>query len=342
MRIKSKNILVTGSSGFIGFHLSNYLLSQGYSVIGLDNLSDYYDVKLKLKRQKILQKNSNFICYNRDIEDGIFLSEIFKNHSPEIVIHLAAQAGVRYSIENPKSYINTNLYGAFNLLELLKDYPLKHLLFASSSSVYGGNSKLPFDEKQKCEHPLSLYAATKKANETMCHSYSYNFSIPTTMLRFFTVYGPWGRPDMALFKFTNSIINRKQIDLYNFGKMERDFTYIDDVVKSIYLLLDKIPEKPNIRKNKLKNDSISPVAPWRVVNVGNSKPVDIKYFVEEIEKRLGIEADKNYVEIQKGDVKKTWSKVDLLKNLTNFEPQTSVEYGVNKFIEWFLSEYNKH
>ncbi len=341
MKTTLKNILITGSSGFIGFHLSKYLLLKNYNVIGIDNLSNYYDVNLKIKRQNILAKNNNYVCYNQDIKDKNVFENIFKKYRPQIVIHLAAQAGVRYSIQNPKSYIDANIYGSFNLLETLRKYPSEHVLFASSSSVYGGNTKLPFDENQKCETQISLYAATKKANEAMCHSYSHNFSIPITLLRFFTVYGPWGRPDMALFKFTKSIINNKKIDIYNYGKMERDFTYIDDIVRSIFLLMDKIPEIPKNRKIKIKNDSLSAVAPCRILNIGNSNPVNINDFIEKIEKRLNIKSNKNFVKIQAGDVEKTWANIDLLKRLIDFQPQTSIKDGVDRFIEWYLNEYSK-
>ncbi len=341
MKTTLKNILITGSSGFIGFHLSKYLLLKNYNVIGIDNLSNYYDVNLKIKRQEILAKNNNFVCYNQDIKDKNIFDNIFKKYRPQIVIHLAAQAGVRYSIENPKSYIDANICGSFNLLETLRKYPSEHVLFASSSSVYGGNAKLPFDENQKCDTQISLYAATKKANEAMCHSYSHNFSIPITLLRFFTVYGPWGRPDMALFKFTKSIINNKKIDIYNYGKMERDFTYIDDIVRSIFLLIDKIPKTPKNRKIKIKNDSLSAVAPCRILNIGNSNPVNINDFIEKIEKKLNIKSTKNFVKIQAGDVEKTWANIDLLKRLIDFQPQTSIKDGVDRFIEWYLNEYSK-
>ena len=338
MSKKFKKVLVTGSSGFIGFHLSSYLLRNNFYVIGIDSLSNYYDVNLKIKRQNILKLNDNFVCYNQDIKNKNTFKNVFEKHHPQIVIHLAAQAGVRYSLKNPKSYIDANLHGSFNLLEILRNFELEHLLFASSSSVYGGNMKLPFDENQKCDTPLSLYASTKKANETMCHSYSHNFSIPITLLRFFTVYGPWGRPDMALFKFVKSILNNKKIDIYNHGKMERDFTYIDDIVKSIFLLLNKIPPLPNEKKAKIKNDSLSLVAPWRVVNIGNSNPINLVDFINEIEKNLGKEAIKNFINMQPGDVKKTWSNINLLKNLTNFEPNTSIKVGVKNFVNWYLNE----
>ena len=338
MKTTLKNILITGSSGFIGFHLSKYLLLKNYNVIGIDNLSNYYDVNLKIKRQDILAKNNNFVCYNQDIKDKNIFDNIFKKYRPQIVIHLAAQAGVRYSIENPKSYIDANICGSFNLLETLRKYPSEHVLFASSSSVYGGNAKLPFDENQKCDTQLSLYAATKKANEAMCHSYSHNFSIPITLLRFFTVYGPWGRPDMALFKFVKSILNNKKINIYNYGKMERDFTYIDDIVNAIFLLINKVPQKPNDRGIKIKNDSLSSVAPWRVVNIGNSNPIKLEDFISQIEKKLGKEAIKNYEDMQPGDVTKTWSNINLLKNLTKFEPNTSINLGVKNFIDWYINE----
>ncbi len=337
----NKTVLITGSSGFIGFHLSKALLSENYNVIGVDSLTEYYDINLKKNRQSILEKHLNFSCYNECISKIGFLEKICEKHEPEVIIHLAAQAGVRYSLENPKSYVDSNLIGTFNLLELAKSLNVMHFLAASTSSIYGSNNKLPFDEMQKCDTQLSFYAATKKANEVMCHSYSYNYMLPITMFRFFTAYGPWGRPDMALFKFTKAILNNNPIDVFNYGKMERDFTYVDDIVQSIKLLINVIPEKPNVTKKNVSEDSLSPVAPWRVVNIGNANPVKLLNFINVIEESLHLKAKINYLGMQPGDVEKTWSNINLLKKLTGFEPKTSIENGVKLFVDWYLNYEKK-
>tara|TARA_B100000927_G_scaffold279041_1_gene262290 strand:- start:2700 stop:3707 length:1008 start_codon:yes stop_codon:yes gene_type:complete len=333
-------ILVTGSSGFIGFHLSQLLLNDGHEVFGYDGMTNYYDVNLKKKRLSILEKNQNFIFTEGMLEDQKKI-EIFANkHQPEIIIHLAAQAGVRYSLENPRAYLETNINGTFNVMEIAKNLKVKHLLMASTSSVYGGNTDVPFMENSKADTQLTIYAATKKANESMAHSYSYLWSLPITMFRFFTVYGPWGRPDMALFKFVSAILNNQPIDIYNNGKMDRDFTYVDDLVNGIKLLINIIPN--NDLKEKFNNgDSQSPVAPYRIVNVGNSERINLLDFIEAIENILGKKAIRNYMPMQMGDVKSTWANTNLLKKLTGYHPETNYKIGVKKFIEWYREYYKK-
>jgi len=333
-------ILVTGSSGFIGFHLSQLLLNDGHEVFGYDGMTNYYDVNLKKKRLSILEKNQNFIFTEGMLEDQKKI-EIFANkHQPEIIIHLAAQAGVRYSLENPRAYLETNINGTFNVMEIAKNLKVKHLLMASTSSVYGGNTDVPFMENSKADTQLTIYAATKKANESMAHSYSYLWSLPITMFRFFTVYGPWGRPDMALFKFVSAILNNQPIDIYNNGKMDRDFTYVDDLVNGIKLLINITPN--NDLEEKFNNeDSQSPVAPYRIVNVGNSERINLLDFIEAIENILGKKAIRNYMPMQMGDVKSTWANTNLLKKLTGYRPETNYKIGVKKFIEWYREYYKK-
>ena len=297
-------------------------------------MSNYYDVNLKKVRLKKLHKDSNFHNYFGKVEDEKLLDEIFSQHNPSVVIHLAAQAGVRYSIKNPFSYVESNLIGTFQILEIARKFKPEHLLIASTSSVYGSNKKMPLDENQKTNTPMSFYAATKKSNEVMAHSYSHLFNIPTTIFRFFTVYGPWGRPDMALFKFTKNILSEKPIDVYNNGHMVRDFTYISDLVKAIFLLIPITPENRNI-----KNDSISDVAPFRVVNIGNSKPVNLLDYISELERVLKKEAKKNFLGMQEGDIYKTHSNTELLKTLTGFAPKTSLHEGISNFVKWYKSYY---
>ncbi len=330
-------IIITGSSGFIGFHLSKLLLEKGNSVHGIDSMNNYYDVNLKKSRLKILIKYKNFSFSKANLENSKQIQNIFKRFKPKIVIHLAAQAGVRYSIDKPKVYLKSNIDGSFNVIESSHKIKVKHLIMASSSSVYGANKKIPFKEIDKTDTQLSIYAATKKSNESMAHSYSNIWNIPITMLRFFTVYGPWGRPDMALFKFTKGIINNKKIDIYNNGKMYRDFTYIDDIVKGISLLLNKSPSIK--QKTKFKNDSLSAVAPFRVLNIGNTKKVYLLNFIKQIEKELGKRAIRNYMPLQKGDVKQTLSDTSLLKKITNYNPKTDYKTGVKKFINWYKNYY---
>jgi UDP-glucuronate 4-epimerase len=331
-------ILITGSSGFIGFHLSKLLLEKGNNVHGIDSMNNYYDVNLKKARLKILLKYKKFSFSKTNLENNKKIENIFIKFKPQIVIHLAAQAGVRYSVDKPRVYLKSNIDGTFNVIESSHKIGVNHLIMASSSSVYGANKKIPFKEIDKTETQLSIYASTKKANESMAHSYSNIWNIPITMLRFFTVYGPWGRPDMALFKFTKGIIENKKIDIYNNGKMYRDFTYIDDIVNGINLLIKK---PPNLKhKKKYKNDSLSSVAPFRILNIGNTKKVYLLNFIKEIEKELGKKAIRNYMPLQKGDVKQTLSDTSLLKSITKYNPKTNYKTGIKKFLKWYQEYYN--
>jgi len=330
-------IFITGSSGFIGFHLSKKLLDSGHSVHGFDSMNNYYDVKLKKARYEILKKYNKFSFTKNNLENQKVLSNTILKFKPKIIIHLAAQAGVRYSIEKPRVYLDSNITGTYNIIELAKKVNVKHLLIASSSSVYGANKKLPFKEIDKTETQLSIYAATKKSTESIAHSYSNIWRVPITMLRFFTVYGPWGRPDMALFKFTKGIIDNKKIDIYNKGKMYRDFTYIDDIVNGIKALINKAPNSKQL--NKFKNDSLSSVAPFRVLNIGNTRKVYLLDFIDSLEKELGKKAIRNYMPMQKGDVKMTLSDTTLLKKLTGYNPKTNFKRGIKNFLKWYLSYY---
>ena len=331
--------MVTGSAGFVGFHTSQTFLRNKWKVIGLDAITEYYDVNLKKDRHKILEYNHNFKSYEGYLQDQKLLEKIFLKHKPNVIIHLAAQAGVRYSIENPISYVESNLVGTFHMLEMARKFKTKHLLIASTSSVYGSNKEMPLQENQKSDTQMSFYAATKKSNEAMAHSYSHLYDIPITTFRFFTVYGPWGRPDMALFKFTSNILSGKAIDVYNNGDMLRDFTYVSDLVNAIYLLIDKIPPLPRNRDKKIMHDSISDVAPFRVVNIGNSMPINLLDFIAELEKVLGIKAKKNYLAMQDGDIHKTHSDISLLENLIGSQPKTTINEGITGFVEWYKSYY---
>ncbi len=331
--------MVTGSAGFVGFHTCQTFLWNKWKVIGLDAITDYYDVNLKKDRHKILEENRDFKFYKGFLQDQSLLEEIFLKYKPNIIIHLAAQAGVRYSIENPISYVESNLVGTFHILEMARKYKPKHLLIASTSSVYGSNKEMPLHENQKSDTQMSFYAATKKSNEAMAHSYSHLYDIPITTFRFFTVYGPWGRPDMALFKFTSNILSGKPIDIYNNGDMVRDFTYVSDLVNAIYLLTDKIPLLPSNRDKKIIHDSISDVAPFRVINIGNSQPINLLDFIVELERVLEINAKKNYLGMQDGDIHKTYSEISLLENLIGSQPKTSIHQGITKFVEWYKSYY---
>ena len=331
-------IIITGSAGFIGFHLAERLLQQGHTVIGIDAVTDYYDPNLKIARLNILRKYVNFFNKKMLLEGPEF-QEIHKEFPKiDIIVHLAAQAGVRYSIENPHTYVSSNLVGTHSVLELARIHSVDHLLMASTSSVYGANTEMPFNERQKTDHQLSFYAATKKSNEVMAHSYSHVFNIPTTMFRFFTVYGPWGRPDMALYKFANNMIKGIPIDVYNNGEMERDFTYVADLVKSISLLIGCKPQKDKVVG---RQDSLSPVAPFRVVNIGNSNPVQLMAYIDELENALNIKAKKNMLPMQVGDVKSTNADTTLLKDLTGFIPDTDIKVGVSEFVKWFLNDRNE-
>ena len=333
-------VFITGTSGFIGFHLARTLLEEGFKIHGYDGITDYYDIKLKKDRTSILESFDNFQFTQAMLEDNLELASAIEKFQPEIIIHLAAQAGVRYSLENPRSYVDSNIIGTFNLLEIAKKLDLKHMLIASTSSVYGESKEMPFNEKENTDSPLTIYAASKKTNEVMAHSYSHLWNLPITTFRFFTVYGPWGRPDMALFKFTEAILNDEEIDVYNFGNMYRDFTYIDDLVKGIRLLMNVIPNNDEQSNSIMDKDTKSKIAPYRIVNIGNSKKVKLSLFIEAIEKELGKQAKKNYLPMQMGDVPATWADSSLLNNLTNYSPETDIKEGVKNFIEWYLNYNN--
>jgi UDP-glucuronate 4-epimerase len=335
-----RKIIVTGSAGFIGFHLCKLLLAEGFDVVGIDALTDYYDVRLKEARHEILQQLNHFKAHIVNIEDHVALTAIFDEVKPEAVVHLAAQAGVRYSLENPRAYIDTNIIGTFNVMECARAFEVGHLLMASTSSVYGANEEMPFTETEKADTPLTIYAATKKANEMMGHSYAHLWNLPVTMFRFFTVYGPYGRPDMALFKFTKGIIEGTPIEIYNNGDMWRDFTYVEDLVRGIRLLVDAVPVRPESAADVPKGDSQSSVAPFRVVNIGNSDKVRLMDFVEAIEAEIGKSAIKQYREMQKGDVPATWADASLLQTLTGFRPQTDIREGVRRFVAWYRDYYS--
>lgn len=332
------NYLVTGAAGFIGYYVSQRLLADGHQVTGLDNLNDYYDVNLKLARLARLEDKPGFRFIKLDLADRAGMAALFAENKFDRVIHLAAQAGVRYSIDNPLAYVDANLVGFVNVLEGCRHNKVKHLLYASSSSVYGMNRKQPFDTQDNVDHPISLYAATKKANELMAHTYSHLYGLPTTGMRFFTVYGPWGRPDMALFKFTKAILADESIDVYNHGEMRRDFTYIDDVTESIIRLQDIIPEPQPQWTVETGNGSQSS-APYVLYNIGNNDPVRLMTYVEALESALGIEAKKNLLPMQPGDVHETSSDSSPLFEATGFKPQTQVLEGVRKFVDWYKDYY---
>ena len=334
-------VFVTGSCGFIGFHLSKILLEDGFEVFGYDGITDYYDVDLKISRNNILKNYKKYKFVQGMLEDHELLSSSVKKFQPDSIVHLAAQAGVRYSLENPRSYIDTNVIGTFNVMECAREINIDHLLIASTSSVYGANVEMPFSENDKTETPLTIYAASKKANELMTHSYSNLWQIPTTAFRFFTVYGPWGRPDMALFKFTDRIYKNKSIDVYRNGEMYRDFTYVEDLVKSIKYLIHEPPRKLGDRKKLFKNDSLSPVAPFRIVNIGNSNKVKLLDLIEILESCLKMKANKNFMPIQPGDVESTWANSDLLYSLIQYRPDTKIEDGIKSFVSWYQEFYNK-
>ncbi len=336
-------ILITGSSGFIGYHLTKRLLKSKKNVIGIDNLNSYYDINLKKARLEELHKISkiekvDFTFFKEDIENYKKIETIFKTHQPKKVVNLAAQAGVRYSLENPSAYIKANLEGFGNIIELSRQYSIEHLVFASSSSVYGGNQKLPFNENDNVDHPVSLYAATKKANELIAHSYSHLYNLPVTGLRFFTVYGPWGRPDMALFLFTKAILNNEEINIYNHGKMTRDFTYIDDIVESLSRIIDKAPESDK-NFNHMKPNPSTSWAPYKVFNIGNSNPTQLLDYIEAIEKATGLKAKRKYMPMQPGDVENTSADTHSLEDWISFKPNTSIEKGVTEFVSWYKIFY---
>ena len=333
----SQTYLVTGAAGFIGYYLSYRLLEEGKKVIGIDNLNDYYDVNLKLSRLSLLEEKANFDFHLIDISDKSFLEQIFIKNSIDYVINLAAQAGVRYSIENPDTYIKSNIVGFFNILELCRKYPVKHLVYASSSSVYGANKKIPFEETDYVDHPVSLYAASKKSNELMAHTYSHLFNIPSTGLRFFTVYGPMGRPDMAYFSFTKDIMEGNPIKVFNHGKMERDFTYIDDIVQGILKLIDKVPVGIE-GWDESRDDLSTSFAPYKIYNIGNNNPVPLMRFIKALESAIGVEAKKVYMDMQPGDVLRTYADVSDLERDIGFKPSTSIEDGIRKFVEWYRDD----
>jgi len=338
MAIMSK-ILVTGVAGFIGSHLALRLLARGDEVVGLDNLNDYYEVSLKEARLARLTGKEGFSFVKMNLEDKEGVESLFTERKFDKVVNLAAQAGVRYSLENPHAYIESNIVGFTNILEGCRHHQVKHLVYASSSSVYGANEAMPFSVHDNVDHPLSLYAASKKANELMAHTYSHLYGLPTTGLRFFTVYGPWGRPDMALFLFTKAILEGKPIDVFNYGKMRRDFTYIDDIVEGVIRVLDKVAE-PNPDWEGISPDSATSKAPWRVYNIGNSSPVELMDYIKAIEKALDMEAEKNFMPLQAGDVPATSADVQALMDDVGFKPDTLVEEGVKKFVDWYQDYYS--
>lgn len=334
-------VFITGTAGFIGYHLAQLLLDEGMVVHGFDGMTDYYDVSLKARRHQMLLQSPNFTATEAMLEDVAALDSAVDACAPDIIVHLAAQAGVRYSLENPRAYIEANVVGTFNVMEAAKRHEVRHLLMASTSSVYGAETDMPYTETQKADTPMTIYAATKKATEAMGHSYAHLWNLPTTMFRFFTVYGPWGRPDMALYKFVDAILEGRPIDVYNHGKMYRDFTYVTDLVRGIRLLMDAAPVRPEGPEAIAEGDSLSPVAPYRVVNIGNSKTVRLTDFVGAIEAALGMTAERNLMEIQKGDVPATWADACLLQSLTGYSPDTDVRDGVRQFVAWFREYYDK-
>jgi UDP-glucuronate 4-epimerase len=334
----TKSVLLTGAAGFIGFHTCLKLLKEGQSVVGVDNINDYYDVELKFARLKILQEYENFSFHKFDIANWTSLNALFEEFKFLKVIHLAAQAGVRYSLINPHAYINSNITGFTNILEACRHHKVEHLVYASSSSVYGANKVLPFSASHNVDHPVSLYAATKKSNELMAHTYSHLFNLPTTGLRFFTVYGPWYRPDMALFIFTKAILENKAINVFNYGEMQRDFTYIDDITEGITRIIDQIPSSQPANA-QLPNDPSISHASYRIYNIGNDKPVELKYVIELLEDALGKKAQKNLMPMQDGDVPATWANIDPLKETIGFTPKTPIEDGIKKFVTWYKEYY---
>lgn len=333
--------LITGTAGFIGFHVAKRLIDEGHFVVGFDGMTPYYDVTLKERRHAILQRSNGFKAVTAMLEDRAALDRAAELAEPEVIIHLAAQAGVRYSLENPKAYVDANLVGSWNMLELAKAIAPKHLMLASTSSIYGANEKIPFAEADRADEPMTLYAATKKSMELMAHSYAHLYKVPTTAFRFFTVYGPWGRPDMALFKFVDAIDNGRPIDIYGEGRMSRDFTYIDDLVESIVRLSHIAPSEENRVAPEKATDTLSRHAPFRVVNTGGGQPVELMTFVETVEKAVGRPAVRNMLPMQQGDVPRTFASPDLLEALTGFKPSVSVEEGVARFVEWYEQNYRR-
>ncbi|MCQ0091595.1 SDR family NAD(P)-dependent oxidoreductase [Roseovarius sp. M141] len=332
-----RKALVTGSAGFIGYHLAQRLLADGWQVVGLDAMTDYYDVTLKQRRHAMLAQSPHFTAIEARVEEPGLMSALVAKEQFDAIIHLAAQAGVRHSIDAPRSYVEANLIGTFDVLEAARNTPPAHLLIASTSSVFGANTEMPYAETHKADHQMSFYAATKKATEAMAHSYAHLYDVPTTMFRFFTVYGPWGRPDMALFKFTKAILSGTPIDIYNHGDMRRDFTYIDDLIIGITRLIDAAPTRAPAQA--VAHDSLSPVAPWRVVNIGNGMSVPLMEFVAAIEAATGRKAEKHFMDMQPGDVPATWADARLLEALTGPLPRTPVQVGVQRFVDWYRDYY---
>jgi len=332
--------LITGVAGFIGFHLTRKLLDQNCQVVGIDNLNNYYDVNLKKARLEKLKLYEKFIFIEEDISNKDHIFRIFNGYKPQMVINLAAQAGVRYSIENPDVYIHSNIIGFYNILEACKNFPVEHLVFASSSSVYGGNTITPFSTEHNVDHPVSLYAATKKSNELLAHTYSHLYGIPTTGLRFFTVYGPWGRPDMAYYLFTDAIFNDKPIKLFNYGKLERDFTYIDDVIDAILKLL-YLPPEANPKWSEISDELSGSFAPYKIYNIGNSQPVKLEKFISVLEEIIGKKANKIYTHMQAGDVLKTYADVSGLEKAIGYKPITPIEKGLRHFVDWYIKYHRK-
>lgn len=330
------HVFITGIAGFIGANAAEQLLASGHQVTGIDNLNDYYDPTLKQARLQRLEGKNRFQFVKGNIQDTGVLANLFADNGFDAVIHMAAQAGVRYSIDNPRSYLDSNLIGTFELLEAARAHPPQHMLLASTSSAYGANTEMPYQEVQKADHQMSFYAATKKATESMAHSYAHLYALPITMFRFFTVYGPWGRPDMAPIKFARKILNGDAIDVYNHGNMRRDFTYVDDLVRALTLLL---PQAPGETPVKNVADSLSPVAPFRVVNIGNNKPMELLDFISEIENAIGKPAVQNLIEMQAGDVSATWADTTLLEALTGYVPRTDIKTGVKAFVDWYQDYY---
>lgn len=336
-----RKIFVTGTAGFIGFHLARLLLAEGFTVAGYDGMTDYYDVRLKEDRHRHLSENPNFTATEGMLEDQALLDATIDAFQPDVIVHLAGQAGVRYSLEEPRAYLDSNVIGTFNVMEAARRLSVQHLLMASTSSVYGANEDMPFTETERADTQLTIYAATKKANESMAHAYAHLWNLPTTMFRFFTVYGSWGRPDLALFKFVDAIIDGKPIDIYNHGEMYRDFTHVTDIVRAIRLLIDCPPMRPKSKDEIAADDSLSPAAPYRIVNIGNSEKVRLLDFVDAIERELGVEAIRNYLPMQKGDVPATWADSSLIERLTGYRPQTAVRDGIAEFVAWFRNYYGK-
>jgi len=334
-------VLITGTAGFIGFHLARLLLNEGFQVHGYDGMTDYYDVRLKQRRHQLLLQMPGFAATEGMLEDEHRFAAVADAFQPDVIVHLAGQAGVRYSLENPRSYLDSNVIGTFNVMEAARRLQVAHLLMASTSSIYGANEDMPFRETDKADAQLTIYAATKKASESMAHAYAHLWNLPTTMFRFFTVYGPWGRPDLAFFKFTDAILDGRPIDIYNHGDMYRDFTFVDDLVRGIRLLIDVVPERPSSSDEIAEGDSLSPVAPYRVVNIGNSEKVRLLDFIEAIEDSLGQKAQRNYLGMQKGDVPATWADGELLKRLTGYAPKTDFHDGIRAFVAWYRDYYRK-